>query len=217
MRSRALFSTLAGTAGFALALAAPLPASAHVELDATSTVPGQMSVLTFAVGHGCAGSATTALTIGFPAEVPTVTPTVKPGWDIAEEKTDAGTTVTYTAQTPLDDGLRDTVEVSALLPLDGRPGDVLAFPTLQTCVEGSTDWSEVADGGTEPQHPAPTLTLSAAETLTASAAETEQAAAPAEEPVDRTARFLGAGALLAAVVAVVVLTVTLRRTSGARG
>ncbi|MFT2690356.1 YcnI family protein [Clavibacter zhangzhiyongii] len=147
---------VAGAAlGLGLALSAPLAASAHVELDASSTAPAALSVLTFAVGHGCEGSATTALAIRFPADVQAVKPTLAPGWSVAEQEAADGTTVTYTADTPLPDALRATVQVEALLPVDGAAGDVVAFPTLQTCVEGSTDWAETPAAGAEPDHPAP--------------------------------------------------------------
>ncbi|WP_414171630.1 DUF1775 domain-containing protein [Clavibacter tessellarius] len=122
-------------------------------LDASSTAPAALSVLTFAVGHGCEGSATTALAIRFPADVQAVKPTLTPGWSVAEQEAADGTTVTYTADQPLPDALRATVQVEALLPVDGRAGDVVAFPTLQTCVEGSTDWAESPGRGRRARPP----------------------------------------------------------------
>jgi uncharacterized protein YcnI len=203
--------------GLALAVSAPLAASAHVELDASTTAPASLSVLTFAVGHGCEGSATTSLAIRFPADVQAVKPTLAPGWSVAEQEAADGTTVTYTADTPLPDALRATVQVEALLPVDGAAGDVVAFPTLQTCVQGSTDWAEAPAAGTEPDHPAPTITLtdaaSATDASTGSAAGTTEAAAtsPAAAPVDPVARLLGLGSLVVGVVAVMLLTIGMRR------
>jgi len=213
-RRRALAVTGAGAAlALGLALSAPLAASAHVELDASSTAPAALSVLTFAVGHGCEGSATTALAIRFPADVQAVKPTMTPGWAVAEQEAADGTTVTYTADTPLPDALRATVQVEALLPVDGRAGDVVAFPTLQTCVAGSTDWAETPAAGTEPDHPAPAITLTDAASATgADAASADAAAAtPAAAPVDPVARLLGLGALVVGVVAVMLLTIGMRR------
>lgn len=246
--SRSLLgAALAAVGGVGLAVGAPLAASAHVELDASSTVPATISVLTFAVGHGCEGSATTALAVEFPATVQAVTPTVKPGWEItratsgaADAATDAAsdagtdgaagaattggaTTVTWTASDPLPDGFRDTVQVQALLPVDGAAGDVVTFPTVQTCEEGSYDWVEPpADDGSEPASPAPVLTLTDASTAGAgdagagSTAELGVAAVAADTaaPVDGTARLLGTGALVVGGVAVVLLTTVLRRGSG---
>ncbi|OUE23809.1 hypothetical protein BFL36_07115 [Clavibacter michiganensis] len=215
-RRRALAATGAAL-GLGLALAAPLAASAHVEVDASSTAPAALSVLTFAVGHGCEGSATTALAIRFPADVQAVKPTMTPGWSVAEQEAADGTTVTYTADTPLPDALRATVQVEALLPVDGRAGDVVAFPTLQTCVAGSTDWAETPTAGSEPDHPAPAVTLTDAVRSTGASASASgsgasaSAATPAAAPVDPVARLLGLGALVVGVVAVMLLTIGMRR------
>ncbi|RIJ44223.1 DUF1775 domain-containing protein [Clavibacter lycopersici] len=209
---------LGAAAGLALAVSAPLAASAHVELDASSTAPATLSVLTFAVGHGCEGSATTSLAIRFPADVQAVKPTLAPGWSVAEQEAADGTTVTYTADTPLPDALRATVQVEALLPVDGAAGDVVAFPTLQTCVEGSTDWAETPAAGTEPDLPAPAITLTDAATGSGASAAGADAgsatgtdAASAVAPVDPVARLLGLGALVVGVVAVMLLTIGMRR------
>lgn len=227
-RRRALAATGAATGaalglGLGLALSAPLAASAHVEVDASSTAPATLGVLTFAVGHGCEGSATTALAIRFPADVQAVKPTLAPGWSVAEQEAADGTTVTYTADTPLPDSLRATVQVEALLPVDGAAGDVVTFPTLQTCVAGSTDWAETPAAGTEPDHPAPAITLTDAASGSGSgsgmagmgstsATGTEAAAgSTAVAPVDQVARLLGLGALVVGVVAVMLLTIGMRR------
>ena len=261
-RAALLRASITGAAGLALAVGLPTAASAHVDLEASSTAPATLSVLTFAVGHGCEGSPTTSLAIELPADVQAITPTIKPGWSITETPTEpttspgpstgpsagpmsdtsdpgtdtgtgtgtgTGTTITYTADTPLPDGYRDTVQISALLPVDGQPGDVVAFPTLQTCESGSTAWSELPSGDPadpEPNLPAPALTLTAAETDTTSAGVGDQgtAASGADEatrassadPVDTTARTLGLGALLIGAVAVVLLTIALRRQQEAR-
>ncbi|WP_237581958.1 YcnI family protein [Clavibacter phaseoli] len=214
---------LGAAAGLALALSAPLAASAHIELDASATAPASPSVLTFAVGHGCEGSATTALAIRFPTDVQAVKPTLAPGWSVAEQEAADGTTVTYTADAPLPDALRATVQVEALLPVDGAAGDVVAFPTLQTCVEGSTDWAETPAAGTEPDLPAPAITLTDAATGSGAAAAGTGSATGAEvgseaaatatavAPVDPVARLLGLGALVVGVVAVMLLTIGMRR------
>jgi uncharacterized protein YcnI len=217
-RARRIRVAAGAALGLALAVSAPLAASAHVELDASTTAPASLSVLTFAVGHGCEGSATTSLAIRFPADVQAVKPTLAPGWSVAEQEAADGTTVTYTADTPLPDALRATVQVEALLPVDGAAGDVVAFPTLQTCVQGSTDWAETPAAGTEPDHPAPAITLTDAASATgastgsAAAGPTEAAAAtPAAAPVDPVARLLGLGSLVVGVVAVMLLTIGMRR------
>jgi len=252
-RTRLVGAAVASAAGLALALAAPVAAQAHVELEASSTAPAALSVLTFAVGHGCEGSPTTSLAVTFPAEVQAVTPTIKPGWSITEAPADAGvgaqnadtadtgtgtstststststgmatgTTVTWTADpgSALPDGFRDTVAVSALLPVGGEAGDLVAFPTVQTCEVGSYDWVELAEPGSEaePASPAPVLALTDADGGGAGASSTDDATGSQEAaaasstpaPVDETARALALGALVVGVVGLVLLTTTLRR------
>jgi len=173
----ALASTTTLIGGFTLALAAPLSASAHVGLDATSTGEGSYTVLSFSTPHGCGESPTTRLTFSMPEGVNRVTPTVNPNWTvekIVEELpeplkdshganlVDRDARVVYTAVTPLPSDLRDVIELSLQLPADSA-GETLAFPVLQECVEGAIDWSELAgDGDSEPDHPAPTLVVTAA-------------------------------------------------------
>jgi len=232
-RARPLgLAAVAGAAGLALAVGIPTSASAHVELEASSTAPATISVLTFAVGHGCGDSPTTSLAIELPAGVQSVTPTVKPGWTITESAPPAdpsvleATTVTYTADTPLPDGFRDTVEISALLPVDGQAGDLVAFPTVQTCESGSYSWSELPSSdpdAPEPNEPAPALVLTDAASGTgatdpadASDATATAATTSAASPIDDTARLLGVAGLAVGVVAVVLLTIGLRRQQEAR-
>lgn len=144
------------TAGTVLALSPALTASAHVSASATSTVAGSHTVVTFSVPHGCDGSPTVVLEIEVPESVISVTPTVNPNWTIVKNMVPLETaqqdshghdiaervgSVTYTAVGDgLPEGYRDTVALSLQLP-DGEAGDVVAFPTLQSCVEGSVAWT----------------------------------------------------------------------------
>lgn len=166
-------------AGTTLALAVPLAAVAHVGVTPSSTAAGSTTQLTFAVGHGCDGSATTALRFTIPEEIVSVTPTVNPNWtaekvlvDLAEPITDAhGASlvqrvgqVVYTANTPLPDGFRDTVTLQLTLPADAG-GSSLVFPVLQSCEVGETDWSQVTEEGQDPHDldfPAPVVEVSSA-------------------------------------------------------
>lgn len=142
-------------AGALLAVGAPLAASAHVGVESTSSAAGSYTVLGFGIPHGCGESPTTKLTFTIPEGIDRVTPTVNPGWTIEkvietlpEPKTDSHgasvvdrvSEVVYTAVTPLPSDLRDVIELSLQLPADAE-GETLAFPVLQECAEGSTDWS----------------------------------------------------------------------------
>ncbi|GMA29292.1 DUF1775 domain-containing protein [Arenivirga flava] len=196
MRSRATLTTLlAGAAGLTLALAAPTAASAHVGVaSATSTAPGTVSVITFSLGHACDGSPTTSVAIDLPAPMSGVVPTAKAGWQIAAETDADGTTVTYTADEPLADGIRDTFDVQAYLP---EGVDELVMPASQTCVEGGYAWD-----GSDADHPAPTLALTSAE---------PEAPTAAEAGIDATARGVGIAGLVVGAVGVLVATIATRR------
>lgn len=220
---------LVAAASIALALAAPSPASAHVTAAASSTAAGSYTVVTFSLAHGCKGSPTTGLTITIPEGINSVSPTINPNWEVLKNEvaisapvTDAhGNTATkrvsdvvYTAKTPLADGYRDTVALQLQLPEDAA-GSTLAFPVLQTCEVGSTSWDQpTIEGQNEPELPAPTVAVTAAEegkghhgghddsdgaVTTAASVGT-----PAAGDDDVLARVLGVGGLVVGAVGVAI-------------
>src|SRR5699024_7503488 len=72
--------------------------------------------------------------------------------------------VVYTTKTPLPDGQRDTFELSLSLP--EAEGETLAFPTIQTCRQGRTAWTEIApegQSGEDLESPAPLVTITGSE------------------------------------------------------
>jgi len=176
MSVRTLARLGAPTAAVALALGVAGPAAAHVSVTPSTTAAGASTVLTFSVGHGCEGSPTTSVAIQVPEGINAVTPTRNPYYDVEkrivaldEPVTDAhGNEITervdqvvYTATTPLPEGVRDTFELSLQLP--DAAGETLAFPTIQTCEEGETAWTEVAaEGAEEPENPAPSVSVTEA-------------------------------------------------------
>lgn len=216
--------TIAGLAGGALlALAAPLAASAHVTVTPSGTAAGSYSVLSFAFGHGCDGSPTTALTIDIPESIMAVTPTLHPNWTI--EKVADGdriAQVVYTAITPVEDGYRDAIELSMRLPEDAA-GETLMFPVLQTCAEGETAWNEpIEEGVAEPEHPAPALLVSAAAgdahghgAASDDLESTHAAARTDSDSGDVVARVLGIGGLVVGVVGIVLALAARRSRSEA--
>lgn len=159
-----------------IVLSAPA-ASAHVTVTPTETAAGAYSVLTFSVGHGCDGSPTTKIAIKIPEGINSVSATRQPYYDVektivpldppvtgshGEEITERVDQVVYTATTPLPDGQRDTFELSLQLPADAA-GQTLTFPSIQTCEEGETAWTEVVpEGAEEPEHPAPAFVVTEA-------------------------------------------------------
>lgn len=152
---------------------------AHVTIDKSEQVAGAYTVLTVAVPHGCGDSPTTEIRIQIPMEIPQVTPTRNPNWDVAKvmeqldepiggghgvQLTERVAEVVYTAKTPLPDGVRDTFELSLKTP--DTPGATLYFPVVQICEEGETAWVERptdAVESSELEEPAPSITLVAAD------------------------------------------------------
>jgi uncharacterized protein YcnI len=190
------------TATIALSLVAP--ASAHVTATPSTAAAGAYTVVTFAVGHGCEGSPTTKIEIQVPESVLSVAPTRNPFYEVEKtieqldepvadahgnEVTERVASIVYTADTPLPEGQRDTFELSFQVP--DAEGEMLTFPTVQTCEEGETGWVEVpADGqdADELESPAPGFEITAAgagghgDDASAEPAADE----PAEESTDET-------------------------------
>jgi len=135
-------------------------ASAHVGVSPSSTTAGSYTIATLSVPHGCDGSPTTRVAISFPDQILSVKPTRNALWSVrvvktrlAEPKVDAHgnettervSEIVYTTRTPLPDGVRDAFELSFQVP--DAVGETLAFPTVQTCVEGETAWTQVPAAG----------------------------------------------------------------------
>lgn len=166
----------AAAAAIALSLAAP--AGAHVTATPSTAAAGAYTVVTFSVGHGCEGSPTTKIEIQVPESVLAVTPTRNPYYEVEKtmvdldepvadahgnEVTERVGSIVYTADTPLPEGQRDTFELSFQLP--DAEGEMLTFPTVQTCQEGETGWVEVPAEGQdadELESPAPAFEITAA-------------------------------------------------------
>lgn len=237
--TKTVIASSALAAGVLLAVAVPLSASAHVSIDPSSTSAGSYTVLTFALPHGCDGSATTAIAIDIPESIASVTPTVNQGWDVSKVAVDLakpiedghGNSITtrigkivYTAKTPLADGLRDTFALSLQLPADAA-GKTLEFPLLQSCEVGETLWNESAKAdGSEPDHPAPAIAVTAAvadahghgSEATVEAADEHDATVGHDESGtadDLIARVLGIGGLVVGAVGIVLAVTARRKTS----
>ena len=206
-------------AGALFALAAPLAASAHVEVSPGEASAGATAPLTFAFHHGCEKSPTTALIIDVPAGVGNVTPVVQGGWSIQRTlgANDVPTQVTFTADTPIETGLAASVSMEVLFD-DAAAGTTVAFPVLQKCVTGETSWTQIPAAGADESsvdNPAPAVKVGAA-TATGGDDESDGAAAMphgsaasavAASSDDPLARWLGAGGLVAGLAALVIVLV----------
>ena len=143
-------------AGIALAAFAPC-AAAHIVLEEKSAPAASYYKATFMVGHGCAGSPTTAVTITIPEGVVNIKPMPKPGWNVTTRVetlakpyelhgktfTEGVTEVTWKGG-PLPDANYD--EFVMLTRLPDAPGHAW-FKVVQTCEQGETRWEEVPAEG----------------------------------------------------------------------
>jgi periplasmic copper chaperone A len=158
----------------AAVLAFAAPASAHVEPTPPAIQAGTTSELAFGVEHGCDGSPLVKVEIQVPEGVTDVEAVPGPdGWTGVV----ADGVVTFTggpqpAEEPIDFSIRAT--------FPDTPDEMVGFPTVETCEEGSISWIEpVVEGQDEPESPAPTVLLTAG-------APTAEQLAPAEEDEEAT-------------------------------
>ena len=148
-RRLVLRMALAVGAGALAALGASAPASAHVEPTATVVPAGSAATVEFTVQHGCDGSPTTKIEFQVPDEIDDALAVDKDGWTGSV----ADGVVTYEGG-PLPADREDTFSVSFTAP--ATVGATLAFPFLQTCVEGSIDWIQLDEGA---ERPAPIIEI----------------------------------------------------------
>ena len=114
-----------------------------------------------------------------PESIPTVSPTINANWDVekvtealdapiegshGEQITERVSEVVYTARTPVEDGFRDTFELSVNVPEDAA-GQTIYFPTIQTCETGESAWIEIPaqdQNADDLESPAPSIVVVAA-------------------------------------------------------
>lgn len=158
-------------------LAAPLPAMAHVTLEAASAPANSTYKAVLRVPHGCNGTATHTLTMTIPEGYIGVKPMPKAGWTLDTVLGDygktymlhggevsSGVTEVRWSGGDLPDAFYDEFVVRGSLT-DFAPGTMLPFKVLQTCADGEVAWDEIAAPGADPHdlaRPAPTLTIAEA-------------------------------------------------------
>lgn len=234
-RGPAALIALAGAA--ALALAAPLAASAHVSLDENTAEAGSYALLTLKVPNESETASTTSVTLALPTDTPFTSVRTVPvaGWS-AElvrttlpepvtvgdgEVTEAVTSIVWTATdgAGIGDGQLGLFPVSL-----GPVPDVgsLVLPVDQGYSDGEVvSWSETDEGA---EHPAPVLYVNDAPASdhhdgSDDHATPEATVAPdaghdtdaAEADVDVLARVLGVAGLAVGAVALVLAIVWRRR------
>ncbi|OHV68180.1 hypothetical protein BCD48_03035 [Pseudofrankia sp. BMG5.36] len=213
-------------AGTIALVATALPAWAHVSVAPTSAPAGGYTTLAFKVPTESDTASTTKLDVAFPTDAPIGSVSVQPkaGWTYEVHKgkppkpvvTDDGdqinevvTEIIWTAagSPGIKPGEFDTFVVSAGPLPEGVAS--ISFKALQTYSDGEVvRWIETSTAGQpEPEHPAPTLTLTKA-----SADDADDGATTAATPVaaassessgslsDGTARGLGIAGLVVGVL-----------------
>jgi uncharacterized protein YcnI len=235
LKRSALAAALAA-AGLALL---PATAGAHVTVRTDSTASGSFSALTFRVPN----ESDSASTVKFEAQLPQDTPFLDvstkpiPGWTVKMTEsplpepvelegtkiTKAVRTVTWTASAAaaVKPGEYQEFSISAG-PLP-KPGTI-ELPAIQTYSDGEVvKWNQPTPAsGEEPEYPAPTFVITAAESGSAEAGDHEAAAAQttgeaAASPTDSTdplARGLGIGGLVVGIAGLATAVVAVRRSSG---
>ncbi|KRE35961.1 hypothetical protein ASG73_14925 [Janibacter sp. Soil728] len=221
-------TTLRSGAALTLALAAltasALPASAHVRVTPDATASGGYAALTFRVPNESDKASTTKLAVTLPQDRPLASVSVRPvpGWTakVTTEKlpekvtaneltlSEAPRTITWTADSTaagIAPGEYQEFAISAG-PLP-KPG-TLTLPAKQTYSDGEVyDWSDLPKAdGEEPENPAPSFEVTAAEEggHDATADEGGETATPAAptataDSSDTLARVLGGLALVVAL------------------
>ncbi|MEO8022810.1 YcnI family protein [Polaromonas sp.] len=162
-------------------LAGATPAFSHIVLETTSAPAGSSYKAVFLVGHGCQGSPTTGVTVQIPAGFLGAKPYPKAGWTVSTQLgklakpydshgkrvTEDVALVSWKAasrEAALPDAFFDEFVLRGKLPASPGP---LWFKVLQTCENGSNDWSDIPASGSATQglkFPAVLLEVKPAET-----------------------------------------------------
>ncbi|GAC66731.1 YcnI family protein [Gordonia soli] len=201
-------------------LSAPLApaavAAAHVTATADVTTRGKVAQVTLRVPTESDTASTTALSVRLPADHPLafVAPEPTPGWRIEVTKGKPVAPVHGNHGATVDEAvtaIRWVATAGGIPPGQfGRftflagplpEADSLSLPTVQTYSDGKdVDWVQVASGGAEPEYPAPTLELTAADTTDTGAADVDGGS----DTLAVTAVVLSAVAVVIALAAAVV-------------
>lgn len=144
-------------------------AGAHVTIENPTATAGSFAKVVLQVNHGCAGSATRAVTVHLPAGFLFAKARAKPGWTVAYEtralpapldlhgrKMESTTATVRWEGGPLANDQFDEFAVSGKLADDAA--GALPFRVVQTCDKGSADWSGAPDSA----EPAPLLKVTPA-------------------------------------------------------
>jgi uncharacterized protein len=177
MTTRVMATRALAVAAVGIVLAAPM-AAAHVTPDPTEAPREGFTTVNFRVPNERDDASTTSVEINFPTDTPIAFVSVQPvpGWQYTAETTtlaqpietedgevtDAVSKVTYTGGAIKPGEFQQFAISMGPMPSEG---DEVMFPTIQTYDSGEVvRWiDEPTADGTEPEHPAPALTLTEAQ------------------------------------------------------
>ena len=159
MRGQRLVAPAASALAALIAVVTSPCASAHITAQPNEGKAGSYFETSLKVPHGCDGSSTIALRVAIPDGVTSIKPQMKPGWTVnivtrpidpplnGEHGTtiDKAVTVVEWRGGPLPDSLYDTFGIVMKLPPSA--GRTLYFPVVQTCGNGTRDWTDIPAEG----------------------------------------------------------------------
>ncbi|KAA9154706.1 YcnI family protein [Amycolatopsis acidicola] len=202
--------------------AVPASASAHVTANPGTAEQGGYAKVSFRVPNERDDASTTQLEIDLPADHPlaSVSTRAVPGWTAQVQKTPLAQPIT-TDDGQLTEAVSKIVWTGGKIPpgqfeefdvsIGPLPTDTgeLAFKALQTYDNGEiVRWIDTASpGAPEPEHPAPTLTLTPKNAAVQAAAVSDT-----QDPGSSTGIVLGIIALVVAVAALAVAVLRRPRT-----
>jgi uncharacterized protein YcnI len=158
-------------------LATSSAALAHATLEKAEAPANSTYKAVIRIGHGCDGSATTAIRVQIPEGVIAVKPMPKPGWELSTKIEPYAQPVKY-YEDNLTEGVREIAWTGGKLPdawydefvfrgrlPDGPVGGTIYFPVVQECEQGVHRWIEIPAEGKSAddyEEPAPGLRLTPA-------------------------------------------------------
>jgi len=215
-------------------LSGAAPASAHVTVNPREAVQGAYGKFSFRVPNEKDTASTVKLEVFIPMDTPIASVSTRPvpGWTVALERsklttplklhdsevTEVITKITWTASegNAITPGQFQEFDVSAgPLPEVDR----VVFKALQTYSDGKiVRWiDEPTTDGTEPEHPAPVLTLTAAGQTTAATTMAAAVTTSTDGGGSSTGTWLGLAGLAVGLAGLVTALVAYRRSTAPTG